>query len=265
MNKIELNEVIATANKLKKLERKIAGKLSNAPTGNLKCLNKGNYQQYYVNGKYVKKSNMEYVKKLAERDYYKKLLPALREKIDVLDKISELMNYDFDKPGAIYNNLCPGRKQIVTPALITNETFLENWQNEPYDHWKITDEDVRGNFITLNGERVRSKSEKMIADELTKYGIPYRYEYPLKILNNSRLITLRPDFIVISPVTLKEFIIEHLGLLDHESYYNRNLDKLGIYEQNGYLLGKNLLIFHETSNRPIDISLVDRYIEEYLL
>ena len=59
------------------------------------------------------------------------------------------------------------------------------------------------------------------------------------------------------------YMLEHLGMMDKTNYYNSSLNKLEIYEQNGYLLGKNLLILHETSEAPINVSVLRNYIDEY--
>ena len=53
-------------------------------------------------------------------------------------------------------------------------------------------DDDMSNYITDAGERVRSKSELVIANLLYKNNIPYMYECPLKINNN----TVYPDFTV---------------------------------------------------------------------
>lgn len=38
----------------------------------------------------------------------------------------------------------------------------------------------------IKGERGRSKSEKIIADELARCDIPYKYEYPLRIKDGNK-------------------------------------------------------------------------------
>ena len=143
--------------------------------------------------------------------------------------------------------------------------FIKEWEETSYDRWVITDDDVRGEFYTKKNERVRSKSEKIIADELTRYGIPYRYEYPLSLRDRNRIVTRRPDFIALNIRTLEEIIIEHMGLLDREKYFAENMDKIGLYEKNGYLIGRNLILLHETSYEPLNTKILDMYIEEYFI
>ena len=50
-----------------------------------------------------------------------------------------------------------------------------------------------------------------------------------------------------------------------KEYVEKNMRKLEIYERNGYLLGEKLLITHETSKAPLSRSVLDSYIESYLL
>ena len=40
----------------------------------------------------------------------------------------------------------------------------------------------QGNLETIKGEKVRSKSEVIIANLLTSHNIPYHYEYPVQEL-----------------------------------------------------------------------------------
>ena len=50
-----------------------------------------------------------------------------------------------------------------------------------------------------------------------------------------------------------------------KEYVEKNMRKLDIYERNGYLLGEKLLLTHETSKAPLSRSILDSYIESYLL
>ena len=54
-------------------------------------------------------------------------------------------------------------------------------------------------------------------------------------------------------------------MMDDMEYVEKNMRKLEIYERNGYLLGEKLLITHETSKAPLSRSVLDSYIESYLL
>lgn len=60
-------------------------------------------------------------------------------------------------------------------------------------------------FYTAKGEKVRSKSEVIIADVLSREGIPYRYEYPLYLKGIGKV---HPDFTVLNVKQRKEIYWE---------------------------------------------------------
>ena len=227
----------------------------------LSCSDSHKVPQYFINGKYVSKKNLNVVKKVAQLDYDKKVCKELEKELAVVQKL--LQYYDSNTIDQIYLKQCAGRRRIVTPIQEPSDSFAKNWIDEEYKPSEMWEEDKL--FYTLKGEKVRSKAEKIIADELNASNIPYRYEYPLEILVGKQKKTFRPDFLVLDRRTRKEYVIEHLGMMDKIGYYNYNLNKIGILEQNGYLLGVNLLILHETSDSPINILTFRRYVEEYLI
>ena len=57
--------------------------------------------------------------------------------------------------------------------------------------------------------------------------------------------------------------MEHLGLMDNEAYYDNAMFKLDTYERNDILLGRDLLILHETSTAPLNTKVLEKYINEY--
>ena len=263
----------------------------------LRCTTSNNAYQYFINGKYVPSSEKDRARNIAQQEYERKLYPKLRS----LKKTLQILNsfYNEETLESVYQSMCKGKRLLVTPYFPDKEEYIKAWISQEYDHWDIKEESgflqeeapekrtknsvpernimqepstmtgriysARGEFYTLKGERVRSKSEKIIADEFTRFEIPYHYEYPLDLRQGNQIRTVRPDFIVLNTNTLQEFVVEHLGMMDKEEYNNRTINKLDLYEKNGYLLGKNLLIFHETSSAPLNMSVIDQYIQEYLL
>ncbi|MBR5407721.1 MAG: hypothetical protein IK111_08765 [Lachnospiraceae bacterium] len=231
----------------------------------LRCVKKGNHYRYYFGNKYLNKSQMGLVKEAANREYREKLLPPVRDRIRKLEHALKELTDGHDKPEKVYEDLHPARKKIVDPLIVSKQEFIKSWSEEPYEKWEIKDEDAAGVFYTQKGERVRSKSEIIIADTLARYDIPYKYEYPLKLKDGRQVTTRRPDFIALNTTTLEEMIIEHLGMLDQDRYYQKNIEKIDLYERNGYLIGKNLILMHETSYRPLDTTILDKYIMQFLL
>ena len=78
---------------------------------------------------------------------------------------------------------------------------------------------------TLKGDKVRSKSEVIIANLLFQHKIKYAYEEPL-CYDGNKLIS--PDF-TIYMADGKKMYWEHLGMIGTESYDKRWLEKLDIY------------------------------------
>ena len=163
----------------------------------------------------------------------------------------------------VYRKLHIARKQLVIPMAKPIEQQIEEFENIAYEPKLFSEKDQK-EYYTAKGERVRSKSEKIIADEFYRYGIPYKYEYPIILKERNKQVIFYPDFTVMNKRTGKRWILEHLGMMDDAGYSENAMKKLDLYEKNGFLLGKNLLLTHETTNFPLNTNTLKKYIEEYL-
>jgi len=92
-------------------------------------------------------------------------------------------------------------------------------------------------YSTVKGDRVRSKSEVIIANLLADHDIAYEYEKKLEYKNGK---WIEPDFTITLP-NGKELYWEHLGMLGVESYDNRWLEKQDIYDK--YYSGKLIVTY----------------------
>lgn len=109
------------------------------------------------------------------------------------------------------------------------------------------------------GIKVRSKSEALIVAALHARRIPFHYEEAL-ILGKK---TVYPDFTIRHPYTGKTYYWEHLGMLDREDYRKKNLNKLNDYISNRIVPSENLILTYETEEVPLDMELVENYINYY--
>jgi len=248
--------------RLDELEKKTAKIIKNAPDEHLRCVNSKGYYQYYAGGKYLGKDKRNYTKQIAQREYCEKLQKEIKEYKKVLQKTKDL--YQKNSLENIYRELYPGRKQLVEPLVRPTEDIIEEFENSEYEG-KTFDRENTTEFYTMKEERVRSKSEKIIADELYRYGIPYKYEMPLELDNWNKKVIIYPDFTTLNCRTGKKWIIEHFGMMDKPSYYESTMYKLDTYEKNNFLLGESLILFHETSTSPLNVNVVRKYIELYLM
>ncbi len=85
---------------------------------------------------------------------------------------------------------------------------------------------------TARGERVRSKSEVILADKLHERGIDYQYEQPFVGVNGE---TRLPDFTIDDAASGVKIIWEHLGMLSVPSYRESWERKLKWYAKSGVL------------------------------
>ena len=105
-------------------------------------------------------------------------------------------------------------------------------------------------------------SEVMIADELYRRGIPYRYECAIELEGE----TIYPDFTILDPKTGKIYLWKHFGLMDSPKYISKFQYKMGLYPRNGYVPQINLICTFETEANPLTsvnvIDMADRYFGE---
>ncbi len=261
-NKInELNALIIEADKY-------IGKKQN---GQLRISARGNQRQYYlrtdeicrkyVNGKYLKKGEKQIAIDIAQREYCEAVKKAAEKQLAELKKLHRTMLEDG--VSKVYANLNNLRKELITPVYLTDEDFISNWEKTPYEG-KVFENDITG-YITNKGERVRSKSEKIIADFLFANNIPYKYEKPLKLkVKNGDIITIYPDFTILHVHDRKEIYHEHFGKMDDLDYAQNAVRKIETYENNGIFPGKNLIMTFETAARPLDTKLMQNVIKRAL-
>ena len=209
-----------------------------------------------TNGRYLCQKRPELkalTMRLAQRDYNLRLLKnceAWEKAINLFLKAAP-----GECPEEIFTN-CPARRDLIKPAVLSDSEFIKNWQNAPFKGKTFDSTDI--GFLTNRGERVRSKSEKIIADRLNFLGIPYRYEAPVKLKMSVRTILLHPDFTILNKRTRKEIIFEHFGLADDPEYAVSMVKKINLYLLNGYVLGDTLIFSQETDTVPLDTRVLDK-------
>ena len=239
--------------------------IKNAPEGNLRIAqaHQGRKIQYFhitksgdTKGTYIPHNQHLLAKRLAQKQYDKKLIKVLRGQIAALGKFIAKSEKKIEK---LYKELCPSRRKLVTPASLPDEDYIKLWESI---HWEgHTFSSEQHQYTTARGEVVRSKSEVIIADTLARHKIPYRYEFPLTLKNGN---TIHPDFLCLNVHTRKEFYWEHFGLMDSPDYMEATLQKLKAYNVNGILPGRNLIFTMESASCPLNTRQVENLIREFL-
>ena len=238
----------------------------NLPQGHLRIEQKNGARspQFYhfttptdTHGTYIPAAKQELARRLAQKDYDNKLIKILQQQLKLLEKL--IKNTENSITG-LYTKSCPARQKLISPVTLTATQYIEEWKNITWQTRPFTADAPE--FYTAHGEQVRSKSEVIIADCLTRHNIPYRYEYPLELKNGDNY---HPDFLCLNVRTRQEFIWEHFGMMDSPEYAAKTVSKLKVFNDNNIHPGKNLIITMETSAIQLSSRQVENLIKEYLI
>ncbi len=276
MNQIEnrspdqfLPEMQSRAEKLLAVIIEKRKSLANAPVGRLRVAMHGKqWHCYHVspssdsNGVYIPKDKIRFIKRLAQKDYDGALLKELERQLSLIEKfMQEYAKCDALK---VFERLHKNRRQFVLPVQFSDEQYVVRWLALPYKGKSFREGEPE--FLTSRGERVRSKSEMIIADILAKHGVLYKYECPLRLEagEGSGALTVYPDFTCLNLRTRDQFLWEHLGRMDDPEYSHKTVAKLRGYRKNGSILGKNLLITMESDGLPLDRKEVETLVKTFL-
>ena len=225
---------------LEKLIKICKAQLEDVPEGRLRVsMDKGRIRYFKCTnenkiGTYINKENRDIARKLAQKEYNQKILTkALRR----LKQITNILKDYEDK-----------------------ENKVEEWKRIEYTGKEFREDAVE--IYTQNGERVRSKSEKILADYFYYHNIPYKYECPLKLKGYG---VVYPDFTFLSKKTGKEIYWEHDGMMDDTIYVQNAIKKIEAYEKNDIFPGERLILTFETSQSVLRNDIIETMVEKYIL
>ena len=222
---------------------------------------KNGYQYYLMeNGKrtYVKAKDIDSIREIVQKEYDESVYDTLTTLRFRMQRF--LKQYDITLVDKAYSGMADARKQLVNPLILPDEQYIEEWYQSHKDNQNSFPEP--GTYLTARGEHVRSKSEKIIADLLEKYKIPYRYE-PLLKLSDGHCVF--PDFAVLNVRRRKTIYWEHFGLITDGDYARKTLQKMSAYEESGYAIGEDVVFSMESEFMPLDVTQLDRKIKRHLL
>ena len=221
-----------------------------------------NYVKWYVStGKgrvYLPKKERELAEGLALRKLYTIQLARLRHESELLRQY-ELFQEDNVYSNEIENLISQEspyyelvKKRIV--GSMGNDTYIKAWQEEEYRSNCAHSEHLQ--HKSLKGERLRSKSEVIIANALYVNHIPYRYECEL-VLGD---VTLYPDFTILHPGTLEVYYWEHFGMMHQEVYKEKTLQKIRLYGEYEIFPFHNLITTYESEFVALDSEMIQKII-----
>lgn len=235
-------------------------KISKGPQGSLRAVKHGRGYQYFRRGEglpdcgeYLRKSKRSIAGELAQKEYDIKILKAAENERKALEYyLTKVSGNDLTD---VFSKIPEGKKCLITPVIYDDEEYIRRWESLEYEKKGFPDNYPV--YLTNKGERVRSKSEIIIANTLLLMEIPYKYEFPLNING----IEFRPDFTILNVKKRKEMYIEHLGMLSDAEYRENAIGKLNFYESNGIVQGDRLIITRETLKHPLDQNVLKNVLE----
>lgn len=248
---------------LQKQIKRYQKSLSKFVEGSILCETRGNGYRYV----YSRKSGKNRLRTiLHESDH--DLIATLIRKYQIQQKLWELER-DLNAAKA-YRDTFESCQQTQRGnqdgfSLLLNKVFpptdYEEWGNAPYSDSRDYHPEQLKHRTGKGDERVRSKSEVLIARALQAHGIQYHYEEVTQIGYR----TYRPDFTIRHPKTGAIIIWEHFGMMDDPHYAKRTAEKVRNYLYNGYNPTQNFIATFEDKNHPLDISVIEDMIERMLL
>ena len=196
---------------------------------------------------------------LARRKFIEKSLRTLEKNIQILKAL--LHDYTTYDPTAITQSLSKPYQGIncsTTFGLIETKN-PSKWVDEPYEK-----NPINPGGLTCKSEYglpVRSKSESIIASQLERNNIPFRYEALLQLEGQ----IYYPDFTILNPQDNQVIYWEHFGMIDDIEYAKKMDNKLTEYRRRGIQHGKNLITTYETRTNPLSSQIIRRIIKVFLL
>lgn len=249
-------------NYLENMVNKAKTALSTAPDGHLRISKDKNKVRYYHctednSGMYIPKSNKYLPQKLAQKTYNLSVIKKAETRLKQIKKITR--DYSDDEIEELYTSLHSDRQALIAPVEPTWKQLLDEWYAEDY----IGKEFQEGAAVVLTekGERVRSKSEKILADFFYRRNILYKYEKPLYLKGYG---TVYPDFTFLSKKTGKEVYWEHEGMMDKQEYARSAVRKIEFYQKNDIYPGDRLILTFETEQSVLNSKAIEGLVNQYL-
>ena len=211
-------------------------------------------------GIYISKADTSTIKTYLQKAYDEKELKLLNIEISSLENLLKHSDGIIKKQQILYSGNPTEVKNQISPIDISDEDFAERWLNTPYIGKEINPNVPY--FETDRKERVRSKSEIIIANALASHGIPYKYECPLKLSDGN---VIYPDFTVLKVKERREIYWEHRGMMDDKQYSTNSVMRIKTLNRNGIFLGDNLIISEETTTTPLGTNEIEQMIKKYFL
>ena len=238
-------------------------RLKHAPQGSLRLSKSHNHIQYYCcdeenkSGHYIPKDEFDLACKLAQKSYDKKALELAEKRMSQIRRITK--DYKEDELEKLFLSEHVERQKLIKPIEKPWEQKVAEWKTNEYKGKEF--QPGAPIILTEKGERVRSKSEKIMADYFYRNGIEYKYECPLYLKGVG---IIYPDFTFLSRKSGEEIYWEHNGMIDEPKYARNMVKKINAYENNGIFVGERLILTYETEETILNTGKIEEMVKRYL-
>jgi len=197
------------------------------------------------------------INKLARKKFVYEAQKSFDSNINALSVF--MKKYKDITPEKIIERLPDTYNDLPQEAFLPSLARANIWASTEYDRNPYKHEERK--HLTMQGFKVRSKSELYIAGELYKYGVPTRYEPKLELDEK----TLYPDFMVAVKSRIKFVFWEHCGLVTNRHYMDNHKRKMEIYENNGIVPWRNLIVTYDDEEGKFNAKEIEAAIRAKIL
>lgn len=209
-------------------QQKIIEELKKLPPGQL-IKRKSFYYHYITREEQIGiTKNPELIRKLARKKY------LLVRKAQLESNFSKpLCKFDYSTSKDIIASLPNAYKDL--PESYFYHPDIEAWIAA--DPKKNSINPDHAEYDSSGNIQFRSLAERIIAEVLVEYSLPFHYDVVIKI--DGKIVS--PDFIIKNPFTGVTYIWEHFGAFDKDNYADSMNKKMNRYMKNGLTPFDNLI------------------------
>lgn len=275
-----IKSVESELRRCRKFDKRIDFILPKLGDGTLQCWEANGDLKYYCNTKIDGKRRRvridqewegadNLIEKLTLKEIFKRAKKIMRGNITALESCLKLFRvYD---PLLVRESMS---RAYAKSDISISEAFMDGdidpaaWRKEAYKKNPMCRDKMLCH--TSTEEKVRSKSEAMIYEELVSRGVDFRYECELILeVRDARGQVVRtrkvyPDFIVLRGSDRRLIVHEHFGRMDDPEYAVKTMQKIEDYHNAGYVNGSNFVFSWESGDIPFTTIRAAEFIDRYL-
>ena len=218
-------------------------------------------------GHYLGNELNENVLNVKRYRYAQMAVEIIESNIEVLESLirnyisPDYININSRLPATYRTDLALNNSDQVFSTTLPPEAmkWIRDLRKEKEKYAPYKPEQLR--YEALDGTKMRSQGEVIIANFLLMAGIPFVYEVPMKI--NGELVL--PDFRILSLLDLKTvIIIEHQGMIFTEEYPFKYIRSLRLYLQSDLVINQDLFFTFTDEKGRFDIRQLTNIIRQFV-